>query len=160
MNSLTEFLRERADELEAEEADRQAKVAEWRQSVSALLGQMKDWLRQADTRGVLKVRDDSWDRREEGLGSYTVPGLTLRLGPRQVHVVPNSRYVVASIHPPGEPNPRRAAGRVDITDETDRHVLYRLQTDGGDLWFMDIDVGGGRPFGREAFETALLRMLK
>ena len=71
--------------------------------------------------------------------------------------------------------PQRAEGRVDITDELRRYVLYRFREDGRDVWVIDgLDRGyeekpgqiqyiprsEQRPLDREAFERALMSYLQ
>jgi hypothetical protein len=63
---------------------------------------------------------------------------------------------VGIAHPPQKAAPHRAAGRVDITDELRRYVLYRSQEDGRDVWVID-DLGSGqKPLDQGTFENALM----
>ena len=62
--------------------------------------------------------------------------------------------------PWGDERPRRALGRIDITDETSRYFLYRTTVNGTDRWVIEVADGRQVPFEREVFEKALMSLLK
>jgi len=158
--TLKDFLEERAAQEAAEREAHQAEIAEWRDSVSRLLAQIKDWLRDADPRGILKLKEFEWEVNEEGLGHYTVPRLDITgLGSR-MWVIPKARFTVATAHPPRKTAPERAIGRVDLTDEVRRKTLYRFHGDPDDIWMIDDLKGSPRVFVRSEFEAALMSFLK
>ena len=50
---------------------------------------------------------------------------------------------VGTANPPQQFAPQRAEGRVDITDELRRYVLYRFRDNDRDSWVIDgLDLGG------------------
>jgi hypothetical protein len=67
---------------------------------------------------------------------------------------------VGTAHPAQQSAPQRAAGRVDITDELRRYVLYRFPQDGRDLWLIDDLESEPKPLNQEALERALMSYLR
>src|SRR5947208_2762695 len=87
MSTLTDFLKEQAEERHSQAAERLRRREEWVASVQRLLNQVKTWLRQADTVNLLELEEGQVVRREEGLETYQVPTLTVRLGDRTLEIV-------------------------------------------------------------------------
>ena len=52
------------------------------------------------------------------------------------------------------------AGRVDMTDELRRYVLYRFVEEGRDVWLIDDLESEPRPLDQAAFERALMSYLR
>jgi hypothetical protein len=157
---FTEFLREQATKRGESRAKRDAVIAEWTEALQALYGNVRDWLSASDPDGILSLEESLWEVSEEGLGSYKVPRLDIRGLGRLVWLVPKARYTVATAHPPQSSAPQRAAGRVDLSNEIRRFVLYRLKTDSGDQWFIEDQRNPPQPLTQEAFETALMSYLR
>lgn len=158
--TFTDFLREQAAQRKTEMAEREAVVAEWTESLRQLYAQIRGWLQESDPDGILSVKDGVWEVNEEGLGKYSVPCLDIRGLGRWVGIVPKARYTVATAHPPQKTTPERAAGRVDITNEVRRFILYRFHGEDGDLWLIDDQKNAPRVLDREAFEAALMSYLR
>lgn len=158
--TFADFLRERAERLQEEEAKKRPIITDWRQAIERLLTQVKEWLRTSDPNGILRIKEDDWELEEEGLGKYSVPRLDIRGLRRWIGIVPKARYTVATAHPPQKSAPERAAGRVDITNEVRRFVLYRFQTADGDVWMIDDQKNPPRVLDQEAFEAALMSYLR
>ena len=158
--TLSDFLEQRAAQEAGEQQAREAKVAEWRDALSRLYAQIRSWLRASDPKGLLKVTESERQFNEEGLGRYTVPRLDISGFGRDMWVVPKARYTVATAHPPQKSAPERAAGRVDLTDDARRLVLYRFHGDPDDIWMIDDLKGSPRLFDRGEFEAALMSFLK
>lgn len=158
--SFTEFLREQAAKREQATAKRQEILSEWFDSLHRLYGQVREWLRSSDPDGILKLEDSRWEVREEGLGRYEAPRLDIKGLGRWVGLVPKGRYTVATAYPPQSSSPQRAAGRVDITNEVQRHVLYRFTTDTGDEWVIDDQKTPPRPLTQREFESVLMSYLR
>jgi hypothetical protein len=156
--SLSDFLEERAAQEAAERETRQANVTEWRTAVARLLRQIEDWVRAADTRGILEVEYTQTVLSEAGLGRYSVSQLEISGFGNSMSVVPRARYTVVTGQPPNKESFERAAGRVDLTDGTRRVTLLRFRADSDDIWM--IDEVPSRRFDREAFEAILMSFLQ
>ena len=74
---------------------------------------------------------------EPGLGRYRPPRLNLRFFGKWIGIIPKARKTVGKAQPPQKSAPERAQGRVDITDELRRYVLYRFQNGSEDVWLID-----------------------
>jgi hypothetical protein len=169
MGVLAEFLKEKADEIRAAKPERDRLVSDWTAAVECLLGQIEQWLRESDPEGLIRCQRVGHSFNDEGMGPYTVPGLKLELDGQVVGVVPVARRVVASVVLPGESQPRRAEGRVDLTRYGDTHyILYRFRDAGGDRWYVVhdgvFDTKLNRPVGRdltrEEFEADLASLFR
>ena len=158
--TFTEFLREQAEKRKIEVEGRKSIVIEWTDSLKRLYSMMQDWIRSSDPDGILKFEEDEWEIEEEGLGKYKVPRLDIRGLGRWVGVVPKSRYTIASAYPPQKSSPERASGRVDITNEVRRFILYRFRVEDGDLWMMDDQKNPLCVLDQATFETALMSYLR
>jgi hypothetical protein len=80
-----------------------------------------------------------------------------------IGIIPKARKTIATAHPPQKSVPERAIGRVDITDEILRYVLYRFrQDDGSDVWLIDDlrSEKNPKPFDQQAFEAVLMSYLR
>lgn len=159
-SALTNFLRDRATEYALESEARLVKVAEWRAAVERLLALIQNWLKESDPDGLLKQEVNEWEVNEQGMGKYTVPRLDISGFGRLMWVVPKARNTIATAHPPQWKAPERAAGRVDLSNELKRYVLYRFKADPDDVWMIDDLTTGMKLFDREQFEAALMSYLK
>jgi hypothetical protein len=154
--TFREFLREKAAEHEAQVRAGKANVEEWREAVQRLFAHVKEWLAESDPDGILKIHESTVAISEPGLGRYEVPRLELRAFGRWVALIPKARKTVGTAHPPQKQVPERADGRVDVTDEMRRYVLYRFREAGGDSWLIDDLRSGAKPLDKDAFEKALM----
>lgn len=155
MKTLNEFLKEYTEQHAPLLPQRQAIQEEWVRSVERLMQQIRDWLAEADPAGVLDIQTRTIIRREEGIGSYEVPGLSIVLGAREVEVLPIARNVVWRLK---ESEPR-AQGMVRITDGGYRYDLYRTVDEQGEHWWMVNHQAQVRPWDRSAFDHALVTLL-
>jgi hypothetical protein len=164
MGVLAEFLKEKADEIRAAKPERDRLVADWTAAVERLLGLIEQWLRESDPDGLIRSERTTHAFNDEAMGPYSVPGLSLELDGQVVGVVPVARRVVASVVLPGESQPRRAEGRVDLKRYGDTiYVLYRFRDGEADRWYVVhdgvFDTKLNRPVGRdltrEEFEADL-----
>jgi hypothetical protein len=170
-----EFLHEQAEKHQAEARAGKAMIDEWRASIKRLLDQIRAWLKDSDPQGLIEIKESEVEVREPGLGLYSVPRLDLRVFGKWVGVIPKARKTVATAKPAQKLAPERATGRVDITDELRRYVLYRFQEGDQAVWMIDerlVDEdqeGRGfqyirrpepKPFDQEAFEKALMTYLR
>lgn len=159
-STFADFLREQVAKRKTETAGREEIIAEWSAALNDLYAVVRGWLRTSDPDGVLTVEDETWELKEQGLGTYTVPRIDIRGLGHWVGLVPKARYTVATATPPRKSTPERAAGRVDITDEVRRYILYRFRGEDGDLWLMDDQKTPLRVFDQPAFEAALKSYLQ
>jgi hypothetical protein len=158
--AFRDFLKQEAEKYQAEVRSGKATVDEWRATVERLFVQLRAWLRESDPAGVIAIEEGQWDVTEKGLGRYSVPRLDLRAFGKWVGIIPKARKTVGTASPPQKSAPQRAAGRVDITDELRRYVLYRFQEDGRDVWLIDDLESGTKPLTQDAFEGALMSYLR
>jgi hypothetical protein len=122
---------------------------------------VRAWLSDSDPDGIIKAQEKEEEVTEPSLGRYSVPRLDLRIFGKWIGIIPKARMTVASAHPPQRAADERATGRVDITDELRRYVLYRFtRQGGGDEWLIDDLRSGPKPLTQEAFESALMSYLR
>jgi len=132
MSVFTEFLRDQPAKEAAEAARNKAVVDEWRRAIETLFRQIRIWLAASDPDGLITIsQKDDYEVREPDLGRYCVPRLDLRAFGKWIGIIPKARHTVAGATPPQKAASERATGRVDITDETRRYVLYRFPQEGG-----------------------------
>lgn len=116
MTDLAEFFREKKKKPHEEEERRRKVIEEWQRDLEELFKDIEGWLQPAVKEG-LEVQRGSRVIREELLGDYKVPTLTLRFGRQQVEIVPVGRLVFG------------ATGRVDIDFAGGKVLLVRPATD-------------------------------
>jgi len=157
--SLKEVLKRKHDEFAEQDEKNKDIIGEWLIAVAALFDQLEAWLKVADPEGIIKADRGTREVNEPGLGRYKVADLSLRAFGSWVGVIPKARLTVKTAKPKQSAAPERATGRVDITDEIRRYVLYRFTDENGDdAWFMD-DVASNddlKPLTAERFESVLL----
>jgi hypothetical protein len=155
--TLGEVLHEYAVKYHGQVEQLRARKQEWIDSVGRLMDQFRQWLQEADKEGVLRLDKEVHELGEEGLGWYEVPGITVLLGDRRVRIRAVGRNTIGRI----TPSEVQAQGRVDMTNGTDRCILYRVLDDQGERWVIyQPDTGKLTPLAREAFEATMARMLE
>jgi hypothetical protein len=164
--SFQEFLRKKAEG--SGWKGRNDRRVEWLGALNRLLAQIRGFLQEADSDGVLEIVDYEVERVEERLGVYDAPALKIRLGTASVDVVPvgrNSPKPLSLMHLLAvQGNESRwgdlAGGRVDVTDGERRHLLLRSTKDGQDNWYVVMDKKSGvTPFDRQSLEAILQDLL-
>jgi hypothetical protein len=135
--ALKDFLQEQAKKYQAEADAGKATVAEWRSAIVALFGDIRKWLKNSDPDGVIEIEEVEQEIQEPRLGRYKVPRLNLRVFGKWIGIIPKACRTVGIAKPPRKGAPEHAKGRIDITDELRRFVLYRFQENGGDVWYID-----------------------
>ena len=130
MADLKTFLKEKAEERRARKPETDAVRDEWVAAIEALLTQMKEWLREADEEGILTIEPKTYRLREETLGLYEAPGMTIALGGYEIEVKPIARFVVGPHSNEGGYHVIRADGRVDLTNGYDKYRLYHVKKEG------------------------------
>lgn len=155
-----DFLRRQAEKHQSDDQARKATVEEWLKAIHDLFSQMQTWLEESDPDRVIEIKQSEQDITEPGLGRYRVPRLDLHAFGKWVGILPKARRTVGMAKPPLKSAPERAAGRVDMTDELRRYILYRFQEDGRDVWLIDDLESEAKPLDQEAFEKALMSFLR
>jgi hypothetical protein len=172
-----EFLHQQAEKHQAEASVAKAEVDEWRAAIRRLYDQIRAWLKESDPEAIIEIEESLQDITEPGLGRYSVPRLNLRVFGKWIGIIPKARRTVGSAKPPQKSAPERATGRVDITDELRRYVLYRFKEGDQDVWMIDsrfvdepdnqpppyvqyIPMWEPRPLDQAAFERALMSYLR
>jgi hypothetical protein len=158
--SFKDFLLEQAAKESAKAQANKSVVDDWRSSIDRLYDQIRGWLADSDPSGIIQIEQGERGVSEEGLGAYRVPTLSLRAFGKSVFVVPKAIHTIGTAHPPQKTVPERALGRVDITDEIRRFLLYRLRDEAGsDFWMINNSPSLGlkdRLLTQQTFEAALM----
>jgi hypothetical protein len=157
--TLREFLLQNAPRAEQEKRRRQRRE-EWTAAIERLLAQMRAWLTDTGTAELLDLEPLDFEKREQGLGAYHVPGLAIHFGESVVTVVPVGRNVLAHLGPYAEPGHEKAEGRVDITNGAYKYFLYRKLNDAGEeQWLVQDERSDIRRLDRERFEAIVQDLL-
>lgn len=151
--SLSEFLQVKAREHHQDEQLRHRQ--EWLASLDRLMARFRAWLQEADTEKILLIEDQAVDRAERGLGRYRAPSLWVTLGEVAVHVLPIAYRIVG----PRAIADLRSAGRVDITNGTDKHVLVRMTADDREEWHALDERDEPVPLDQARFEAIFQELL-
>ncbi len=154
--SLSELLESKAESYAAEAKRNKVVIDEWVDALEKLFAQLQDWLGVADPNNVLQLEKKLKNMDEPSLGRYSAPYLNLNAFGKWVGILPKARRTIRTAQPPRASAPERATGRVDITDEIRRYVLYRFTNDDGHSWFIEGPSGEMTPLTRERFEEALM----
>jgi hypothetical protein len=174
-----QFLQEKAPKYLAQAEAGRAEIEEWRDAINRLYSKFREWLNQAAPQGVIEIKESDQEINEPGLGRYCVPRLDLRVLGTWIGIIPKARRTVGTAKPPRKGAPERADGRIDITDEVRRYVLYRFRNGDDSDWVIDgldhpHDVSeetlaarvqfvpryDPQPLDQEAFERALMSYLR
>jgi hypothetical protein len=158
--TFRDFLRQQAEKHQAEVEAGKAIVDEWRTAIVRLFTQLRAWLSQSDTEGFIEIDEKQQEVNEPGLGRYRVPRLDLRAFGKSIWILPKARKTVGTAKLPHKTTSQRAAGRVDMTDELRRYVLYRFQENNHDVWLIDDLESEPKPLDQETFEKALMSYLQ
>lgn len=136
-SSFSELLQQRKESYEAEATKNKEIIDEWTDAIGRLFAQLKSWLTVSDPQGILQVDEVQTEVYEPNIGRYHAPRLNIRAFGKWVAVLPKARKTVGTARPPRAGAPVRATGRVDITDEIRRYVLYRFDLNGQDSWCIE-----------------------
>jgi hypothetical protein len=133
---------------------------DWIAAVDRLLAQLRVWLADANAADLLDLEPLELEKREQTLGAYHITGLAIHFGERTVKVVPIGRCVLAHLGPYAEPGHTNAEGRVDVTNGTDKYLLFRKLNDAGEeQWLVQDDRSEMVSLDRQRFETILQDLL-
>ncbi|WP_088254417.1 hypothetical protein [Fimbriiglobus ruber] len=156
--SLRDVLKQKSALYAAEAEKNKLVIEEWRAAVDKLFNQLCDWLVVADPDRIIHHEYSQFGVTEPGLGRYQISRLDLRALGKWVGLIPKARKTIKRATPQQTGAPEQATGRVDITDESRRFVLYRFTQEAADTWFIDDTTtnNGLQPLTSERFEAALL----
>jgi hypothetical protein len=154
--TFTQFLKDQEEKQRSQVEENKQLIEEWRSALQSLYNDIRKWLRESDSSGVIKVDEKESDITEEGIGHYKAPRLNLHIFGRWIGIIPKARKTIGTARPPQRGAPIRALGRVDLTDETRRYVLYRTRENGHDVWLIDDLRNEQRLLNKEIFEEALM----
>jgi len=176
--TFADFLHQQAEKHRAESEAGKVVVHEWRAGVTRLFDQIRGWLKESDPDGgIIEIKESEINLNEPGLGRYSVPRLDLRGLGKWIGIIPKARNTVRTAKPAQKLAPERATGRVDITDELRRYVLYRFREDDQAEWMIDarwldeadqqrpgfvqyIPQPNLKPLDKDTFERALMSYLR
>lgn len=156
--TLSEFLRQQAESLEAEAKKNQPVIEKWQNAIRKLFGTIRTWIDASDPRHVIKINDREEKITEPGLGLYSAPRMDLTVFGQWIGMIPKARKTVGAAKLPHKSAAERASGRIDLTDQIRRYVLYWFEE--SDTWMIDDLRSEPRPLTKEAFEAALLSYLQ
>ncbi len=134
ITSFREFL-ERTEKQQDPENKRTAQRQEWIDAVERLVSRLMGWVREVDSTGLLALAPFRLRQTEMGLGTYEVPGFTIRLKDVIIQVRPVSRNVVGTVKVSPEKE-LKAEGRVDLTEGSRRYTLYRTLEGKEERWYI------------------------
>jgi hypothetical protein len=158
---LSELLQKKKESYEAEARKNKALIDEWLEAIGKLFTQIRGWLATSDPAQILQIEERKDEVNEPNVGRYQAPRLEIRAFGKWVGVIPKARKTVKTARPPRPGAPEQATGRVDITDEVRRYVLYRFTGDGVDSWSIEnTDTGVLQPLTQDLFEEALMSYLQ
>ncbi|OWK36286.1 hypothetical protein [Fimbriiglobus ruber] len=155
--SFSEFLQNKAKSYEVEAGKNGEIIHEWQDAVAKLFVELRIWLASSDPTGVLQISERKIEVKEPRLGRYEAPCLDIRAFGKWIGIIPKARKTIKLALPPQSGAPERATGRIDITDEVRRCVLYRFSNESGDAWFIE-DASSEDPqeLTQQNFEEALM----
>src|SRR5437762_14207546 len=131
--AFTDLLQQLAKKHQVE-ASPKAMIDEWRTAIEQLFNQVREWLKVSDPEGRIEIEQSEQEVREPGFYRYRVPRLNLYAFGKWIGIIPKARRILGTANPPQKSAPERAEGRIDITDELRRYVLYRFRENGHDVW--------------------------
>ncbi len=156
--SLRDFLKQKAALYTAENEKNRSVIEEWKAAVERLFALLEKWLDAADPEGIIGRERSQIEVTEPGLGRYSISRLNLRAFGKWVGLIPKAQKTVKRAAPQQKGAPEQATGRVDITDEIRRYVLYRFGYGTDEQWFMDDTAANSelQQLTADRFESALL----
>jgi hypothetical protein len=154
MQTFREFLQEQEQQVRAEEERENQRVARWSRFVEELADQITDWLREDDTRNLLKIERRIIDVDGGLAGIHRLTSLKIRLGSRTVDFDPLAGPVMG---PMTRPKMTNWLGRVDLIGSYCTYNLYCKADDDDKASWVALNDSNFRatPFTREFFDVAM-----
>lgn len=94
MSTLTEFLRKQKETENHKEFNADKVREEWLSTLTRLLGQIKQWLQEAEAERLIQVKEKQISITEDRLGTYTAPSLALTVGKDTIEINPIGRTII------------------------------------------------------------------
>jgi hypothetical protein len=159
---LRDFLKERAAQYAVEYQKNKAIIEEWQEAVDRLYTQIEAWLTTADPDHIIECERSRIEVSEPSLGEYSINRLNLRAFGLGVRLIPKARRTVKRAPRQEQGALEQATGRIDMTDEGHRYLLYRFGLGAEEKWYMDDAVLQSelQPLTAERFEAVLLGYLR
>lgn len=120
MSSLIEFLKKQKEMDRNAEVTRERKLLEWLKIINRLFSQLQQWLSEAEKQGLITVTKGKIEIKEDTLGTYKAPMLTLSTAQNSLRIRPVGRTIIG------------ANGRVDIESKIGTYMLLYLASE--DVW--------------------------
>lgn len=102
------------------EVSRERKVLEWLKILNRLFSTLHEWVSEAEKQGLMTVTKSDTEIKEDSLGTYRAPVLTLSTGAKSLRIRPVGRTIIG------------ANGRVDIESKNGTYMLLYLTPE--DVW--------------------------
>jgi hypothetical protein len=160
--TLSDFLKGQAVSYKTEREQNQRLIEEWIPAVEALFDKLEAWLKAADPENLLEIDRSEIVVNEPRMGRYRINRLNIRGFGKWIGVLPKARKTMRKATPQEGISSECATGRVDITDEIRRYILFRFSVNETDQWYID-DIAsdeGLMPLTAERFCTAILNYLR
>lgn len=113
-----DFLSHEKEKEEQQQVKWQEVKNEWVQTLEAFMNDIRKWLSKQEEDGVVQIKREEIEIREDHLGSYQAPQLRIFIGTSEVKIQPIGRLIIGAI------------GRIDITSFADSYIVLR-SSDGG-----------------------------
>ena len=153
---FAELLEKKAESYEIEAQQNKIIIADWTSAIRRLFDEIRGWLRDSDPKSIVKLEDKTEEIIEPNVGRYSAPRLDIKAFGKWVGIIPKALKTIKAARPPRSSVPVRATGRLDITDEITRYVLYRFTNSGEDTWHIEGPDQDLQPLDRGRFEEALM----
>ncbi len=159
MSNRVSSLNSRGRKRRETKARREEILAEWKEALESLVGQLECWLREADEDHALTIDRIPIVIGERRFGAYEVEGLRVRLGIMEFRVEPIARDSVGTIVG-DELGTTLCDGNVKISGGYRKYSLYRRKAEQGDEWVMaDDQTYEPRILDQSTFEDAVYQLL-
>jgi hypothetical protein len=136
VGTLREFLAEQASTKESRIAQMAAKRTDWVGSLARLVDRIQGWIDEADEHHLLNLEKVNYPLREEGLGSYQAPGLTITLMTLEVEVKPIAHNAAGPLGAAGLIRDTRTFRRVDLSNGVEKYRLFRTDRELDGPWII------------------------
>jgi len=108
--SLVDFVRQKAEKQE-KGPDWDARRAKWQGDIAHLYGMVRGWLKPLESNRTIRVEEATVTLREDYLGTYKVPEMSILIGSQKVAFHPKGTLIVG------------AQGRVDVSGDASVRTL-------------------------------------
>lgn len=134
MISFKDFLASQEERLRAERIKQDQAREDWVQSVVHLIEQIKQWIKQSDPHGLVRLDHVFGESNSTPANVYVNARLDIHLGDRYTTIRPVAIDVLGPRWKPGKGD---RAGEVDMWGEPYAYELYRfLHADQHDQWYL------------------------